>query len=96
MTVPFIWFVRYAVQSDPIAPNPRFFEFTAGVKVRPFRRMRPRDIHANLGSGNPCRNDDIEDFLPPGMPINVHGEEITATNPTGDTSNRIPTLNLKH
>jgi hypothetical protein len=33
--------------------------WTAGIQVR---RNASGDIHVNLGSGNPCRNDDIEEY----------------------------------
>jgi len=33
--------------------------WTAGIQVR---RDASGDIHVNLGSGTPCRNDDIEEY----------------------------------
>jgi hypothetical protein len=36
--------------------------WTAGIQVR---RDASGDVHVvNLGSGNPCRNDDIEEYSP--------------------------------
>jgi hypothetical protein len=35
--------------------------WTAGTQAR---RDASGDIHVNLGSGTPCRNDDIEEFSP--------------------------------
>jgi hypothetical protein len=35
--------------------------WTAGIQVR---RDASGDIHVNLGPGNPCRNDDIEEYSP--------------------------------
>jgi hypothetical protein len=35
--------------------------WTAGIQVR---RDASGDMHVNLGSGNPCRNDDIEEYSP--------------------------------
>jgi hypothetical protein len=35
--------------------------WTAGIQVR---KDASGDIHVNLGSGNSCRNDDIEQYSP--------------------------------
>jgi hypothetical protein len=35
--------------------------WTAGIQVR---RDASGDMHVNLGSGNPCRNDDIAEYSP--------------------------------
>ena len=35
--------------------------WTAGIQVR---KDASGDIHVNLDSGTPCRNDEIEEYLP--------------------------------